>query len=62
MDEDVVARLRAEMDQQLAGLKEVAANLWGFYSEAVEQGFTPDQAMMLTLGLLSSWSHGSSDA
>jgi hypothetical protein len=48
MDNDDIARLRAESDQAAAGLQEVARNLWAFFSELLEQGFTADQAMTFT--------------
>lgn len=50
--DDDIARLRAEMDQAAAGLKEVARNLWTFYTELTEAGFSEDQAMMFAHAFL----------
>jgi hypothetical protein len=47
-----MARLRAEMDQAVEGIRETARGLWTFYSECHEQGFDPDQAFALTATFL----------
>lgn len=51
--DDDVARLRAELDQAAAAVKEVGATLWAFYSALTEQGFASAQAMTLTATWLS---------
>lgn len=52
-DEDLpedkrLASMRAVMDQGVMALREFAPVLWGFYEALVEQGFTPDQAILIT--------------
>ena len=49
MDEDELARLRAESQQVHV---EVAAELWNFYSEILAKGFSASQAMALTVTFL----------
>ena len=44
-----VARLKAEFDQAKEGIRQVPGLLWVFFSEAVAEGFSEEQAMMLTL-------------
>ena len=46
---DDLAQLRAAIDQAKAGSQEIAGALWTFYAALVEEGFHPDQAMMLTV-------------
>lgn len=58
MNEDDLARMRAESDQAREGLKEVASNLWAFYAELRQEGFTRTQAMSLTQNMLFLWSRG----
>jgi len=53
-DHDEFVRLRAELDQQREGLREVAGNLWVFYNELAAQGFAPSQALAITQTFLSS--------
>lgn len=54
MDEnDMLGRLRAEMDQARAGVREFAGMIWSFYDELCQQGFKADSALVLTLTFLS---------
>jgi hypothetical protein len=46
---DPIARMRAEMDQAREGIKEIPGVLWGFYTSAVEAGFSEAEAFRLTL-------------
>jgi len=43
-----VARMRAEMDQAMEGVKEVGRSVKVFYDALREQGFDETQAMRLT--------------
>lgn len=52
-EDDPIARLRAEMDQAKEGMKEFAGNVWAFHGALLEQGFTSEQAMTLTVTWLS---------
>ena len=46
--DDPIARLRAEADQAREGAREYAGTLWSFHSSLRDEGFTPDEALMLT--------------
>lgn len=47
-EDDPVARMRAEMDQMKEALKEFAGQVYAFYAEAKEQGFSEEQAFRLS--------------
>lgn len=44
MDDDWTARL----DQASAGLRDLAAMLWSYYTHLLKEGFTDEQAFSLT--------------
>jgi hypothetical protein len=48
MDDEELARLRAQMDQAAEGMKEFASTLWAFFSSLKEQGFSDRHAIQLT--------------
>jgi len=50
---DDMARLRAEADQAMEGMKEFAGLVWSFYSSLIAQGFKADQALQLSLTYVS---------
>lgn len=47
--EDVLGRLRAEMDQTKEGAREFASLLWAYYDQLRQEGFSEEQAFMLVL-------------
>ena len=51
-DDDLIARLRAEMDQAREGMKELAQNMWAFYGGLRDAGFSKAQAFTLTRDLM----------
>ncbi len=50
---DVLAKMRADLDQAIASFPQTANLLRGHYSAHVAAGFTDTQAMTLTLGFQS---------
>lgn len=59
--DDPIARLRAEMDQAKEGAREYVGTLWAFYSAALEEGFTVDQAFQMTCLMLTTALSGSGE-
>lgn len=55
---DDFARLRAELDQARAGMKELGGNLRAFYEGLVEAGFSRREAFSLTATALAAMLHG----
>lgn len=46
--DEQIARFKAEGDQAKAAGKEVAGQLWSFYAALCEEGFSEEQAFLLT--------------
>lgn len=51
-ENDMLGRLRAEMDQAKEGVREFAGMVWAFYDELITLGFRPKHALVLTLTFL----------
>jgi hypothetical protein len=51
--EDELARLRAQTDQAREAIREVALNLWAFHTALTDAGFNEEQALVLTIEMLS---------
>ena len=52
MDDEVkdqVAQMRAALDQAKEAVKEMAHLLWEYHSALIDEGFTPADAMQLTV-------------
>lgn len=60
--QEALARQKAEIDQAVAAMGELARALWTFFSDLTEQGFTEAQALRLCAAWLRTMnSSGSED-
>lgn len=64
MDDDLqteIARMRAEMDQAVEAVKQMARGVKSFYSTLREEGFDESQAMRLTCAFVRNFARGGSE-